>query len=160
MRYSLPMPGASADAVARARLQGKRAALGVVIVVAVVFIGASAVQIVPAIFGAGVTPIPSSPSGSDPRTCAEGVRRLERALERARPPAGSPSSGHALERDLSDEARVRAACDKSPEGLDAWASLARLRSAEEQLGPGGAGAAEELEPLRRDVAAHLPADLR
>jgi hypothetical protein len=147
------MPAAAPDALARARLQGKRAALGVVIVVAVVFIGASAVQIVPAIFGAGVTPIPASPSGSDPRVCAEGVRRLERALERARDAAGSISFG-------PDEERVRSACDKSPEGLDAWASLARLRSAEQQLGPGAGTAAAELEPLRRDVSAHLPADLR
>jgi hypothetical protein len=153
VRYTLPMPAASPDALARARLQGKRAALGVVIVVAVVFIGASAVQIVPAIFGAGVTPIPVSPSGSDPRVCAEGVRRLERALERAHDTAGSLSFG-------PDEERVRSACDKSPEGLDAWASLARLRSAEEQLAPAAGSAAAELEPLRRDVAAHLPADLR
>jgi len=156
------MPAASPDALARARLQGKRAALGVVMVVAVAFIGASALQIVPAIFCAGITPIPDSPSGSEARVCAEGVRRLERSLERAASAAGSPAFGPALERDWRDEAQIRAACDKSPEGLDAWASLARLRSAEEQLASAGgaAGASAELEPLRRDVAAHLPADLR
>jgi hypothetical protein len=139
--YWLPMPAASPDALARARLQGKRAALSVVMVVTVVFIGASAVQIVPAIFGAGITPIPPSPSGSDARACAEGIRRLEAA------------------RTDQDEARVREACAQSPEGLDAWASLVRLRSAEAQLG-GAEGAPAELEPLRRDVAAHLPVDLR
>ena len=52
---------------------------------------------------------------------------------------------------------VQRACSQSNQGLDAWAALARLRSAEEQLAPDGRGL---LAPLRRDVREHLPADLR
>jgi hypothetical protein len=123
-------------------LQGKRAALGVVMVVAVVFIGMSAVQIVPAIFRVGVTPLPAPGQDANAAACAVGIRdRLGRTA--------SP--------ELPDEEQVRSACEKSPAGLDAWASLARLRSAERQL---DGTRPEELDPLRRDVAAHLPADLR
>ena len=62
-----------------------------------------------------------------------------------------------VDRDWPDETEVRGACEKSPEGLDAWASLARLRRAEEELAGDASG---ELQALRRDVAAHLPTDLR
>lgn len=153
----------SADPLARARLQGKRAALGVVIGVAALFIAASAVQIVPAIFGANVTPLRdvSTQKGPTPEadalvtTCAKGIRvRLDQAIDRASAPA---SAGSPPERDWPDEADVRSACEKSPGGLDAWASLARLRSAETQL---AGGHKDELEPLVRDVDAHLPSYMR
>jgi hypothetical protein len=85
------------------------------------------------------------------------VRKLERALDRAVEAAGSPSFQARLQPEWAEEATVGQACRQSNEGIDAWAALARLRSAEEQLSP-RAGA--ELEPLRRDVIAHLPADLR
>jgi hypothetical protein len=137
------------NAAAQARLRGKRVALGVVIAVAVSFIGASAVQIIPAVFGAGIKPLPSSPPGSSARACAEGVRALMLSLNGADPAQAAPptqweSVGHA--------------CDASPEGLDAWAALMRLRSASEQVVLRGDHV--ELDPLRRDVAAHLPAELR
>jgi len=154
------MPTPSSDPLARARLQGKRAALGVVMGVAVVFIAASAVQIVPAIFGANVTPLPDVDRQKGPATdrdrdvavCAQGIRRrLDHAIDRAAAPAAEP------EREWPDEGDVRGACEKSPAGLDAWASLARLRSAERQL---KGGQQQELGPLLRDVGAHLPSDLR
>jgi hypothetical protein len=144
-------------ALARARLRGKRVALGVVIVVSVGIIGLSAVQIVPAVFGAGITPIPAAQAGTRERTCAEGVQRLAAALDRAADSAGSASFEQRLQPEWSDAGSIREACGQAREGLDAWAALERLRSAAEQLGPRGSG---ELDPLRRDVRAHLPADLR
>ncbi|MGH7296206.1 MAG: hypothetical protein ACRELB_14790 [Polyangiaceae bacterium] len=144
------------DATARARLQGKRAALVVVILVSIVFIGASAWQIIPAVFGARIAPLPDGPAGSPARVCAEGVRRLATALDRAQGSAGSGSFAASLEPEWASQAEVEAACRQSPEGVGAWAALVRMRSAEEQLAP-RTGA---IEPLRRDVIAHLPADLR
>jgi hypothetical protein len=143
--------------VLRAGLRGKRIALTLVIVVAVVFIGASALQIVPSVFGVWVTPLPAAAAGSDARVCAEGVTRLARALDRARPAAGSPSFDEQLLPEWADATRVHAACGSSAEGLDAWAALQRLRSGEEQLA--GRDRAT-LDPLRRDVVKHLPPDLR
>lgn len=141
---------------ARARLQGKRVALVVVIGITVVFIGASALQIVPAVFGAGVRPLPSAAPGTPARACAEGIRRLERALDRAAEASGSASFEQSLRPEWDDRDGVQTACRASPEGTDAWASLLRMRSAEEQLAP----RTGELGPLRSDVIAHLPADLR
>src|SRR5258706_5115445 len=67
----------------RARIRGKRLALGVVIAVAAAFIGSSAVQIVSTVFGTGIAPLPAGQLGSEERTCALGVRELKRALDRA-----------------------------------------------------------------------------
>jgi hypothetical protein len=145
-------------AIARARLRGKRIALGIVITVAVVYIGASAVDIIPAVFGVVMHPLPSAPPGTPARVCADGLRRLVSTAE-----AGG------------SEDDVQRACAASREGLDAWAALERLRSAERQLArPSRAGTArparagteersgseQELQELRRQVLAHLPADLR
>ena len=151
------MPEAIRDDAARARLQGKRAVLGIILVVSLALIGSSSMQIIPAVFGVGVRAIPSAPPGSSARTCADGVRKLALALDRAVGAAGSASFQARLQPEWALEATVRQACSQSTEGIDAWAALVRLRSAEEQLSP-RAGA--ELEPLRRDVIAHLPADLR
>jgi hypothetical protein len=155
-------------AIERARLQGKRVALVMVISVAVAFTAASAVQIIPAVFGLGVTPVPTAPPGSAARRCGDGVRALMAALDRA----GSQTlSGISADDEAALEARfrralspdwdhadeVREACTSSREGLDAWASLMRLRSAQEELARHGR---IELGPLRRDVVAHVSADLR
>jgi hypothetical protein len=140
-------PGEGA-AEARARLQGKRIALGVVITVAVAFVGASALQIIPAVFGVGFRPLPSSPPGSSTRDCAEGVHALLGTVG-ADPNKAAPAA---------EWERVGHACESTPEGLDAWAALQRLRFAASQMANRGAGV--ELDPLRRDVAAHLPAELR
>jgi hypothetical protein len=146
---------------ARARLRGKRIALVVVIAVAVTFVGASAAQIIPAVFGAGTKPIPPGPPGSDARVCAEGVRALLRTMAddvpgTVEPPGQGDAWGPAAQ-----------ACGQSPEGLDAWAALLRLREARAQLASqtappesGRVRASAELDPLRHEVAEHLPADLR
>jgi hypothetical protein len=154
-------PPAKDASAARARLQGKRIALVVVIAVAVTFVGASAAQIIPAVFGAGTKPIPPGPPGSSARVCAEGVRSLLRSMADDAPgTVEAPGPGDAW-------GQAAEACGQSPEGLDAWAALLRLREARAQLvSPTGAPesgrvrARAELDPLRHEVAEHLPADLR
>jgi hypothetical protein len=151
-------PDAAPDrAVARARLRRKRIALVAVTAVALAFITLSCLQIIPAVFGAWVRPLPQASPGSNERICAEGVRRLAQALDRAKGMAGGPGFDQALRPDWNIAFATQQACAHSPEGLDAWASLVRLRSAEEQLA-GRAG--DPLGPLQRQVASHLPVDLR
>lgn len=142
LRMAEPQAQADPTAIARARLRGKRIALGIVITVAVVYIAASAADIIPAVFGVVLHPMSAAPPGTPARTCAEGLRRLV-----------STADGTG-----SDDG-VQRACAASREGLDAWAALERLRSAEQQLA-GRSGSEPELQKLRREVLAHLPADLR
>jgi hypothetical protein len=130
----------------RAALQGKRVALGVVIVASVVFIAATAIHVIPAVFGVSVVPLPAGALGS--AACAEGLRDLERGLER-------DDSAFASRAEKGEA--TREACSLTPEGLQAWASLERLQVAGEQL-KGRDPAA--LVQLKRDLAAHLPSDLR
>jgi hypothetical protein len=151
-------PGGAPDAaVARAGLRWKRASLVFVSVIAVAFIAISVLQIIPAVFGAWIRPLPPASPGSPERICAEGVHRLAGALDRASAMAGGPAFDGALQPEWNDAPGVEQACARSPEGLDAWASLLRLRSAEQQLA-GRDG--EPLVRLRREVSSHLPADLR
>jgi hypothetical protein len=157
-------PGAAA-----ARLRGKRAALGLVIVVSLLFIVSSAGQIIPAVFGAGFTPLPAgAPPGSAEQRCAEGVRTLADALDRAGGRLSSVAAA-ADEEDIKAALRpilspewdraeeVQSACDQAQGGPSAWASLQRLLMAEEQSGRLDRG---DIRAVQRDVAAHLPADLR
>jgi hypothetical protein len=133
----------------------------------VTFVGASAWQIVPAVFGLGVQPIPDAAPGSPERRCAEGVRALAASVTSegqsgsllGAPPLGGSdrAGGPGAVADWEHPEPVRQACEAARAGLDAWAALLRLRSAAEQLPP---GSGTELERLRRDVAAHLSADLR
>jgi hypothetical protein len=136
----------SSDPLTRARLRGKRIALCVVIVVAVAFIADSALQIIPAVFGAGITPLPRGAPGSPERTCAVGVRDLAGALL-GRGPGVPPERAAGIER----------ACAAAPNGKDAWAAFQRLSTADAQLGGRDPAA---LEALTSDLAEHLPADLR
>jgi hypothetical protein len=93
--------------------------------------------------------------------CAEQIRSLVRALDRAMA-AASASRGQAeasamfraaLSPEWDGEESSRRACAADPNGLDAYAALMRLRRAEE-------GFVErqvvEIDPLRREVQAHLP----
>jgi hypothetical protein len=161
--------GHDADGVvAAARLRGRRMALMAVVVVSVAFVASSALQIVPAVFGSGFTPLPSGAApGSPEQRCAAGVRSLADALDRAGSrlasvarPTRSSSAG-ALTPGLSPEwdsaGEVQSACTEAQGGPQAWASLQRLRMAEEQWGRLDR---DDIEAVRRDVAAHLPADLR
>jgi hypothetical protein len=138
----------SLDAVSRARMRGKRVALSLVVAVAVAFVGASAAQIIPAVFGFGIRPLPPASLGTRPRTCGDGILALAAAID---------GSGGALpDWDQAAEPIARA-CAASSEGLDAWAALIRLRSARLQL-PRDHDA--ELAALRRNVDAHIAAQLR
>jgi hypothetical protein len=151
--------GAEADAlVARARLRGKRIALGIVLVVSVAFVGASTLEIVEGVFAMNIRPLPSGAVGTAARTCAEGIRQIERDIERGGP--GNPSPVRMQRTDGGDDAStVEQACAQSPEGLDAWAALRRLVRAREAARQ-GSEANDSLAPLEREVVAHLPADLR
>ena len=155
-------PGTSGAAVgavdvARSALRWKRVSLVFVTAVALGFIAISVAQIIPAVFGVGVRPLPAAAAGSTEGACAEGVRRLNRALDRAGPLAGGPAFAEALQPEWNDAPGTQLACGRSSEGLDAWAALLRLRSAEEQLAGRGD---RDVATLRREVASHLPAELR
>jgi hypothetical protein len=156
-----------------ARLRGRRVALALVTVVAVAFIVSSTVQITRAVFGMQLEPLPTgAAAGSPEQLCASGIQALARALDRADGRRSSVASSVASARSDGDPAaalrpglspewdraeEVRTACDAARGGPSAWASLERLRFAEEQSGRLGR---EELSSVRSDVAAHLPADLR
>jgi len=144
------------DELHRARLRGRRAGLGVVIVVASAFIVISTAQITSAVFGLGTQPLASGPGDSPERRCAVGISRLVRALDR---PAGAdpPTARAPSALDWNDADGVEQTCRTATGGLDAWAALLRLKAAELQLTHAGPA---DLQPLRDEVAAHLPPDLR
>jgi hypothetical protein len=159
---------------ARGRREGRRIAHFIVIVVAVWFIGASASQIIPAVFGIDSRPLTAIPSDSAETKCGVGVRALAFAVDRAggmawtRTDREGESLDLALERtrlafrlglapEWDAQADVEELCAKSSAGLDAWAALLRLRRAHEQMVLHGL---VELVPLERDVTAHLPVNLR
>jgi hypothetical protein len=159
----------SAEEIARAGLRAKRWVLAVVIVVSLWVIASSSLQIIPQVFGLGVSPIGAPSAAASPeRACAVGIRGLLGALDRAGgqlPRAATTSDDTeamaALRASLSPEwdsaDSVARTCAGSRDGQDAWAALERMRVAEEQivrLGRVG------LVPLRLDVATHLPPDLR
>ncbi|MDP8998725.1 MAG: hypothetical protein M3O46_01290 [Myxococcota bacterium] len=165
---------ASSGDEARARLRGKRMAHAIVVTTAVAFIGASAAQIIPAVFGIPARVGPPPTPGRAETACMEAIRSLSFALDRATEKAWSPEVNRAaapradgsailqafhegLLPEWNAEASIGLACAKSREGVEAWAVLLRLRRAEEQFALRGF---TDLAPLRSDVAAHLPADLR
>ena len=143
------------------------------ITVAVVFIGSSAAQIIPAVFrlrspprgaGGGATP--------DEQACLRGVAQLTRALDRAT--GQTWTDGDAFVRDgQADRALtafwrglapewdatgdVERACAQSASGKETWAAVLRLRRAHEQV---LLRDRLELLPLRRDVPSHVAEDLR
>jgi hypothetical protein len=141
------------DEERRARQRGRSTGLAVILVVSVAFIGASSAQIIAAVFGLGTTPLPSGPPDSPERRCAAGISRLAQALS-APPPGDAAPRGNAS---WADAAGIEQSCRKVSGGLDAWAALLRLQAAESELAQAGQS---DLEALRREVAAHLPADLR
>jgi hypothetical protein len=161
-----------ADPLSRARLAWRRAAIGLLFATATVFIGVSAVQIIPAVFGAGAKPL--APDSATGRECAKGLRDLEHALDRATEQAmvgGAAAGAHAagstnddqeaalsafrdrLRPEWDTQAAIADKCKASPHGAEAFAALARLRRADEGL---VRRQAVEVLPLRRDVAAYLP----
>jgi hypothetical protein len=148
--------GAISDEEARARSDGRRIAHVIVISIAVAFVGASAAQIIPVVFGIGVQPIAAaeqSSAGSSERACAYGIYAFALGLDRINLQAWR-------ERSLPEwdsASNIERACAQSRAGVDAWAALLRLRRAEEDVVLRGLA---DLAPLRRDVEARLPAELR
>jgi hypothetical protein len=155
--------------VARARKRAKRIALVLVSAVAVLFISASALQIIRTVFGLQSDPVAATLADPTQRACALGVSRLARALDRASSsplPVNTQSTEDdsakaafrlRLSPDCDSADTVMRECEHSFWGLEAWAALERLRRTQEELSRGGQA---ELILLRRDVSAHLPPDLR
>ena len=157
----------STNARARAGRESRRAAHGLVFVVAILFIGSSSIQITRSVFGLNETARPGDP-------CADGVARLAGPLEAApaciadgtgktgKPGDETATARHA--RETSEAATVARACAASREGLETWAAFERARMAREQLARGdrdpGAGRGVMHAPPLGDEAAPLPADLR
>jgi hypothetical protein len=154
----------------RARRTGRRAAHGVVLAVAIAFIGASSWQIVRAVFELN-GPDALGNSLSD-RFCSEGIHSMAAALDRATTGVAVALAVDARRLDEDDRiglfasllrpewdaaATVQQRCDATRQGREAWAALQRLRMAGEQLGPRDQ---VELGPIRRDLAARLAPDLR
>jgi hypothetical protein len=147
----------------RARLFGKRVALVSCGAVAAWFIVASVAQLIPPAFGTRIVPLAGPEQGSSGSSgastspewrCAEGLRRATAAAGATVTPAGAsvpagPRPG------LDSEAL--AACSETSAGLDALAAYRRLELAEGKLGSSDPGSVEE---LRRELSAHLPAQMR
>ncbi len=169
------MPDSSGDDprdyadLAGARQGGRRLALLLFIAFAVAFVGSSATQIVRAVFPPERPPLLTTALGSSAATCAEGiallVRAIDRATESAKPAYASALDGYdavsilrqRLGPEWDDRTPIERACSDSPEGLESWAALLRFREAVEQWVRRESIA---LGPLRRDVIAHVPANLR
>jgi hypothetical protein len=159
---------AGSDPYGPARRRGKRAANAFVLGLAVLFVASSAWQLVGTLFLGSGGPVTGAPVDG---ACAAGLRGLTAALDRAGGAAIAWPRGaevppvddvvglfrHGLSPEWDRAEAVQASCSSSESGKNAWATLARLRSAEEELvrqGQAGLG------PLRRDLAAHLTAELR
>jgi hypothetical protein len=151
MAQDAPDEAPGDPAIARAALRGKRAALGVVIAMAVAFILATAFHVIPAVFGVWIAPVASGGPGS----CAQSLRDLAVALDADATPRPWADPREAVRTEDRDLAANR--CALTPGGYEAWAAFERLRIAREQL-EGRDPAA--LAQLKRDLAAHLPSDLR
>jgi hypothetical protein len=137
------------DGEVSGRVLGKRIALAGCGAVSVWFIVASVAQIIPAVFGAGIVPLSAAGPDRTQGRCAEGLREA----------AVGASTGFAPSAPAPDDESL-AACGQSAAGLDALAAYSRLRAAEAQLGGKDARATGALDALRRDLSAHLPAEMR
>lgn len=125
------------DALEHARRRGRRYGTLVVLVVAVAFVLSSTYQIAVAVFS-----LPGSAPGAAPsRACADGVRSLAAALDRASAKASlehdSAGIDAAFARELDPEwsgaAATERTCGADPAGAEAYAALLRLRRAHETL---------------------------
>lgn len=128
---------------------------------AIVFILLSVKALVAGVFHTDGTPLGGGPATPTEKTCADGIRALTAALDRAMVAAAAKHEdaevraafGAALSPEWDGEARLGEICRSEPRGADAFAALLRLRRAEEGfLGRQVA----EIAPLRRDVEAYLP----
>ena len=146
-----------------AKRRGKRIIAGVFVALTSVFIGLSALQIIPQVFGVGVPPIArASASGPPSPACAAGVSSLAAALDRglaastAVTTADEEAAVAAFHTGLSPEwdaeADVARRCGDTARGQDAFAALLRLRLADEHFVRKNV---VEIAPLRRNVAAYL-----
>ncbi len=141
----------------RARLFGKRVALVSCGAVAAWFIVASVAQLIPPVFGARIVPLAGPDQGSSGAStstewrCAEGLRRATAVPNAPSAPAGPQTPTRGI------DSEALAACSETSAGLDALAAYRRLELAQGKLGSSDPGSVEE---LRRELSAHLPAQMR
>jgi hypothetical protein len=165
MTPSAPESPLAETDVERGRRLGRKYVTVVFGVVALGFMALTTHQLVVGVFGVDARPLPSSEDEQGPGvTCAARLRGMEAAVERgiaaaAHAPDETAASARyrsALAPEWDDSAAVESTCEKEiPGGIDALATVNRLRVAGEQL---ARRHASELAPLRHDVATYLPRD--
>ena len=131
---------------------------------AILFILLSIKALVLGVFHTDPTKLGGAPPNPTEKTCADGIRALTAALDRAMVAAAAVHEDAetlaafrgALSPEWRDQDRLGAVCGSEPRGADAYAALLRLRRAEE----GFLGRqVVEIAPLRRDVEAYVPGGL-
>ncbi len=160
-RTTVTEPPEQEDAVvAAAQRRAKRYVAAAFVTFAAIFVGASGLQLVGAVFGTNAPVRGETPAPLSRGSCAQSLLGLSRAVERAIAVSlHAADEAHALETFSSSlspewdrEKAVESGCAAEPRGRDAYAAVLRLRRA-------GEGFARrqvvELAPLRRDVAAYL-----
>jgi hypothetical protein len=145
--------------------RGRRLGRKYVTVLVGIFAGAvtlvSTQQLVAGVFGLGASPIDGTHPGVAAGGCAEELRAMSSAVERAIAASSeAPDEARASEQyraalspEWNDSPTVESRCAGQAHGSDALATVVRLRMAGEQL---ARRHSSELAPLRRDVAAFLP----
>ncbi len=154
------MPVPPVDEAKRAGLRAKRASLVFFFAVSLVFVAMTSWQLLRPVFGLG----PNEDRFAPPAACARALGELERALDRAMSQSIVPPAGMLDEEDDVLAAFERAAlpewgnlkeverlCAGARRGGDAFASLARLKRAEERF---VRRQVTEIAPLRRDLEAY------
>jgi|GEM_PF-4703840 hypothetical protein len=118
---------------ARARKLGRRYGVIVLAIVAVAFTISLTTQIITQCFGL------NAGNKLPPEDCVRGIRTLESALDDANGKAGREREGEGVHRawsnglmpEWSQAPAIERTCAQTPEGTQAYASLARLRHAYE-----------------------------
>ena len=150
----------SLEETQRAQLRGKRIVLTAFLGFTTVFVLVSTWQLMIGTFGMGTKPL-GVELDPDARACADGVRRMAGALDRAMAKASAADSeGSAvaafvgsLAPEWDAEKTVATQCEAHPHGQDAFSALLRLRRTEEGF---VRRQVVEIAPVRRDVQAYLP----
>lgn len=139
---------------------GKRVVLAAFLGFTTLFVLSSTWQLMIGTFGMGTKAL-SVVLDPNATACADGVRRLTGALDRAMGKASVADSERsaldAFEANLApewnDETAVASQCESHPHGRDAFSALLRLRRTEEAF---VRRQVVEIAPVRRDVQAYLP----
>ncbi|MEO6417929.1 MAG: hypothetical protein ABIP39_00880 [Polyangiaceae bacterium] len=150
----------SLEETQRAQNLGKRVVLAAFLGFATLFVLASTWQLMIGTFGMGTKPL-SVELDPEAKACADGVRKLAGALDRAMAKASAADSEKSavdafeagLAPDWNEETAISSQCESHPHGRDAFSALLRLRRTEEGF---VRRQVVEIAPVRRHVQAYLP----